>query len=481
MNGIREDLKAFVDGELSPERMAEVQAAIDSDPALKQEAEYMRMLGFEIKKLAAEPAVAGKEAAVSKFRKPLAPWWDTSRLAGRLAYAGALFVVLAGTGAVLFPVFAQSKQASKRTAAMTAAKQEELRWQNQTADSGADVAADSGMQPMNGALSRGGGRPEFNYKSKPDSPMDMAGAGGSRTGFSGGAGEPAVNSPTGGGFVDGMVYGMSEVPSKTPSPSKPAETGKGRSTPIPRRVQSRNSQPTVDKQGTTSANIPNVPATNRMVVKNADISLKVDDAKKALTEAEQLAKSLGGYVEGGNLTSPPEGTPQSSAVLRVPSKLYETAMKALRGMGEVLSETSNAQDVTAQYADTQGRLSVLTAEADSYVTMLRGAKKIGELMEIKDRLSQVRQEIASLKSQAKALQNESSLSTIRAEFQQKETIEKEEEKEKSGFDETWAKAVNGLSAVGSFLGNLAIYLFVFSPIWLPPVILFWWLGKKAKA
>jgi hypothetical protein len=137
--------------------------------------------------------------------------------------------------------------------------------------------------------------------------------------------------------------------------------------------------------------------------------------------------------------------------------------------------------VTANFADTQGRLTVLRAEADSYVTMLRGAKKIGELMEIKDRLSQVRQEIASLQTQAKALQIESALSTIQVNFQQKETIEKEKEKEKSGFDETWAKAVNGLSAVGSFLGNLAIYLFVFSPVWLPPVILFWWLGKKAKA
>src|SRR5688572_24188100 len=117
MNSIREDLKAFVDGELSPERMAEVQAAIDSDPALKQEADYMRMLGIEIKKLAAEPAVAGKEAAVSKFRKPLAPWWDTSRLTGRLAYAGVLFFCLAGVSAILFPVFAQSKESAKRTAA----------------------------------------------------------------------------------------------------------------------------------------------------------------------------------------------------------------------------------------------------------------------------------------------------------------------------------------------------------------------------
>jgi hypothetical protein len=281
------------------------------------------------------------------------------------------------------------------------------------------------------------------------------------------------------GSLEGEVFAESETPAFTPpigTGSNPAQAER-KTVPAPR--TSKSSNPTLN-ESKPSDPPASVPPSNRMVIKNADISLKVDDAKTALTEAEALAKSLGGYVEGGNLTSMEEQTPQASCILRVRSNLYETAMKALRGMGEVLSETSNANDVTAEHADTVGRLTVLRAEADSYVTMLRGARKIGEIMEIKDRLSQVRQQIASLESQRKALQGESALSTIRATFNQKESVEKKKDEDKSGFDETWAKAQNGLSAVGEFLGNLAIYLFVFSPVWLPPVVLFWWLTKKAK-
>jgi hypothetical protein len=408
MNGIRDDLKAFLDGELAPERMAEIQAAIASDPALAQEAEYMRVLGVEIKRLAAEPAVAGKDAAVERLRRASAPLWSSSTLFGRLAYSFMLLVLLGVVAAILFPVFAQSKSSARRFAP-----------QAEESVSGADASAPSAM-PLETPATGG----------EPLADMEERAQGKFRYGNSAG---------------------------QAPPPASKSGTTE--------------SKPQRDDTDVAS---------NRMVIKNADISIKVEDAKKSLTEVEQLAKSLGGFVQGGRMSTPPQGVPEASAVLRVPASRYETAMKALRGMGELLTESSNAEDVTAQHADVQGRLTVLRAEADSYLTMLRAARKVGELIEIKDRLSQVRQEIASLESQRKALANASALSTISVTLIQKESLEAGPEP-RDGFDETWAKAVNGLSAVGRFLGNAVIYLFVFSPIWLPPVLLFWWLGRKRSA
>ncbi|MBZ0214065.1 MAG: hypothetical protein K8H99_09720 [Nitrospirae bacterium] len=65
---IREDLKAYLDGELSPQRMEEVRAALEADPALREELEFMRLMGFEIKRMAAEPHVAGVEGALGRLR-----------------------------------------------------------------------------------------------------------------------------------------------------------------------------------------------------------------------------------------------------------------------------------------------------------------------------------------------------------------------------------------------------------------------------
>lgn len=108
MNDIREDIKAFLDGELTPERSVEVQSAIDADPALREELEFMRNLGLEIKRLRPEPAVQGASAAMAAVRRSRRPFW----LRLETYVAGAIGLLLI---AVFFPVFAQSKEAARRS------------------------------------------------------------------------------------------------------------------------------------------------------------------------------------------------------------------------------------------------------------------------------------------------------------------------------------------------------------------------------
>lgn len=490
MNEIREDLKAFVDGELTPERMNEVRLAIEADPALQQEVEYMRLLGMEIRRLAAEPEVVGKEAAVSKFRRAALPWWNPATLTGRFAYAGALFLVLAGTSAILFPVFAQSKSASKRLAGADVAMSKmplEERAASPSSDANLRI-----QRPMDGSVpsegesnlpAKGMSQGGFAGSASPESPAYRYGDTAGETADSTKTQQPPVDSET----LNGQVFAEIEPAEPTAPESKAAvgankenakkaTSGKTKFRTLPQRDKTQAASP-------SGKPLPEAPPLNRLVVKNADISVKVEDARKALTDVEALAKQLGGYVEGGNLSAPEDGDATASATLRVPFQSYESAMKSLREMGEVLSENSSAADVTAQHADAEGRVKALRAEEQSYLTMLRGAKTTGQIMEIKDRLGQVRQEIASYESQRKALSSASALSTIRATFTQKagNVGKKKDDGNGSGFDETWARAQNGLSKVGEFLGNLAIYLFVFSPVWLPPVLLFWWLGRRARA
>jgi hypothetical protein len=89
---IREDLKAYVDGELDAARAAEVRAALESDPQLREEAEQLKLLSQEIRQFAAEPQVFGLERTLLALR-PRRPWW---RSPARLSFAG-----VAGALAVL--------------------------------------------------------------------------------------------------------------------------------------------------------------------------------------------------------------------------------------------------------------------------------------------------------------------------------------------------------------------------------------------
>lgn len=85
---IREDLKAYVDGELSAERAAEVSAAINADPVLQSEIEAMKALTKQIRTFAATPEPTGMEQTLRALRRPL-PWWSPIGGTGRLVWGAA--------------------------------------------------------------------------------------------------------------------------------------------------------------------------------------------------------------------------------------------------------------------------------------------------------------------------------------------------------------------------------------------------------
>ncbi len=422
---IRDDLKAFVDGELDPQRAAEVQAALDADPALKQEAEFMRVLGFEIKRLAAEPAVTGRAEAIQAVRKAGWPWWHPFGKVGRFAVAGGCAVILA---VILFPFFAMTNYGPK----------------------GMPVIAGRNRAAM-----------ESEALAPASRPADA------EAGFDRGGREAPQASPSA-GADDAFSIRDTRTPAlSAPSESKSKARGRAETT-VP--VREEGPPPLQDSP----------PASNRMVIQNSDVARRVEDAERAKAEAETMTKSMGGYVESSSISGIEDQLPVAHLVLRIPAPRFDEAMKRLRAMGEKISESVTGQDVTQLYADVEGRIRVLRAEADSYVTMLRGARRIGEIIEIKDRLSQVRQELASYEQQRISLKNLASLSTVNVRFEQRVAVGKPDAPT-NAFEDAWATAVNGLSAVGRFLGQAVIFTFVFAPIWLPPVLLFWWLGKRARS
>ncbi|MCZ7580669.1 MAG: DUF4349 domain-containing protein [Fimbriimonadaceae bacterium] len=396
---LRDDLKAYIDGELNADRAEEVRRAIDADPQLQKEVEQLRFLGLEIRRLAAEPAVNGREAALAAVRRSSRPWWHPFSPAGRFAYAGALLVLLLGFALMQRPLRSQF------LAATVASESAYM-----------DAGAESVKMESGGMAGR--------IPAK--APADQA---------------PAVDAP----YSEGLM------------------SGEGRSGP-----------------GASSATTPELPDLERRVIQTGSLSLRVENLQAALQQAEAIANALGGYVENQNDSGSQTQLPRGNMTLRVKSVHFSDAMNQLRALGEKLSESTNREDITRQYADIEGRLRALRAEEESYVTMLRAAKKVGELLEIKERLGYVRQELESFESQRRALANLSTLSTISLSMEQR-VKPGQPEKGEGWAEDTWSSALNALTSAGRFLGRLVIFVFVFAPIWLPPVLLFWWLAKRAKA
>lgn len=221
---------------------------------------------------------------------------------------------------------------------------------------------------------------------------------------------------------------------------------------------------------------PPVLNAQRDVIRNADVSVTVQNASSALAELLRSTEALGGYFEQSSLTVDQEN-PVANATLRVPSERFEAAVSMVRGLGTVLRENISGQDVTAQIVDYGARARVLANEEQSLIAMLREARSTGAILEIRQRLGQVRAELESYNSQLKSLQNLSSLSTITVELRQDLNAGSELAPE-DWFGKTMAVAVSSLSAVTKIVVQGLIYVVVLAPVWIPLALLGRWAMKR---
>lgn len=159
-------------------------------------------------------------------------------------------------------------------------------------------------------------------------------------------------------------------------------------------------------------------ATDRMIVRTANMSLVVQDIPIAMNQIIQLTKGFEGYVVSSNRWGEGERL-FGTITIRVAAEHFETAMTALRDLAvEVTSETTSSQDVTEEYVDLNSRLKNAEATEQQYLILLEKATAIEDILKIYDGLSRIRGEIEQIKGRMQYLERTSDTSLIEVSLQQ---------------------------------------------------------------
>ena len=87
-------------------------------------------------------------------------------------------------------------------------------------------------------------------------------------------------------------------------------------------------------------------------------------------------------------------------------------LAAVGRLGAVENKKITTDDVTAEHADVAARLRTKRAVEQRYVALLSQAKKIQDILDIEEKIGQVREEIESTESRLKTLNDEVAYSTI---------------------------------------------------------------------
>jgi len=219
----------------------------------------------------------------------------------------------------------------------------------------------------------------------------------------------------------------------------------------------------------------------RMIVRNGEMSLVVEDVVAARDEVAQLALRFNGYVVSSRISGE-EQEMRGYISIRVPDDQFEQALAELRELAvRVNSESTSSRDVTEEYIDLEARLKNAEATESQYLALLEKAKEVEDILRIYDSLSRVRNEIEQIKGRMQYLERTSSMSLVSVNLEPETTVKP---LARAGWSalEVLKSAVRGIVIFGQWLGTVAIWLLIFSPVWGAIVgIIYWRFWRKKKA
>ena len=168
-----------------------------------------------------------------------------------------------------------------------------------------------------------------------------------------------------------------------------------------------------------AANSPgNLPGqqTGRMIIKNADIKLQVEDTDAAIDRATQMIGDVGGYIISSRVWYQDysgSNYKYATIAIGVPVDQFENTMRRLRALAlRVLDENASGQDVTSEFVDLQSQLDNLEATRDRIRSFLEDAKTVEESLQINKELTDIEGQIDQVKGRMNYLTGRSSYSTI---------------------------------------------------------------------
>jgi len=198
----------------------------------------------------------------------------------------------------------------------------------------------------------------------------------------------------------------------------------------------------------------------RMIVRTVDMMIVVNDTDVTLTAIHALVKTYDGYISGSHRWIS-DDQPRANITLRVPAESLDEVLDHLHGMAiRVENENISGEDVTEEYI------------------------KAEDVLAIYREITDIRGQIESLKGRTQYLERSAALATIHVNIEPKETARALVEKAKWDPMITLNKALRAFVTAFQVVVNLLIYVLIFSPFILVPVLILWllvrWVRRRAK-
>lgn len=208
-------------------------------------------------------------------------------------------------------------------------------------------------------------------------------------------------------------------------------------------------------------------ASGRKIIRTSTVEMVVEHPAESADRITAMAEQLGGYVVSAD--SGGQNATAARLTVRVPAARFDEARAEIRKMGlRVENEKIGAEDVTRQYVDQDAILRNLGAEEAQYLTILKQARTVKDMLTVSEKLSEVHGQIEQQQAEFNALSQQIETVVI--------SISLRTEAEAQVFGLNWRPGYELKMALRDGLESLATYASAMTTIlfYLPATLL--WVG-----
>jgi len=218
--------------------------------------------------------------------------------------------------------------------------------------------------------------------------------------------------------------------------------------------------------GTTTENnttVTNAILAQRKIIRNANISIEVDDFNVAYGQIKSAIGAFG-YIQESNIkkdkvyvNSQQKLITKGVIIIRVDKDRFDSILSDVKGLGLLTDESIKSDDVTDQFIDTESMLRLLKYEESKLEEYLYKLNDADTIFKTQSRLTEIRQQIEKLTNNLKKWSDLVDLSTITINMSEK-VPGAEKIKEQGYFMKLVTGFANSSKGVLSFCGAALVFI-----------------------
>lgn len=229
--------------------------------------------------------------------------------------------------------------------------------------------------------------------------------------------------------------------------------------------------PDVANYGTSASGVasPLAPG-ERLVIRDASMTIEVADVQKADQEIRALVDSNGGYV----LSSSASGSDTDIVIyasLKIPSAKLDSVITTVERIAhKVVYRSMSGSDVTEEYVDLEARTASLEAARDRLLVLLEKAANVEEAVQVNAALTDVQTQIEQITGRMRYLRQGAAMSSLNLELRPIPVTEVIDPNRWQPLEDARI-ALRDLIQFGQDIISFVIGLAIWTPVWLPIVLL----------